>query len=163
MLPRIQTFVWLCLHNSIEVKECLNLRGMLSDTQLHFCHTSSESIIHAFHDCGVVKHIWDQLGENWLNRSFSNKNIYEWLEENGTKQQIIGQHTIPWTMIFLFVIWLIWKHRNQVVFKELRPNTDLAKEISRSSWGILTMLAHLRKLLHVFVDLSDGINLKVDG
>lgn len=50
-----------------------------------------------------------------------------------------------------------------MVFKELRPNTDLAKEISRSSWGILTMLAHLRKLLHVFVDLSDGINLEVDG
>ena len=31
-LPRIQSFVWLCYHESIEVKECLNRRGMLADS-----------------------------------------------------------------------------------------------------------------------------------
>lgn len=52
------------------------------------------------------------------------------MEENGTKQQKIGRHAIPWSTIFLFDIWLIWKHRNQLVFKEQRPNPHLAKEIS---------------------------------
>ena len=33
--------------------------------------------------------------------------------------------------MFLFAIWLIWKQRNQVVFKGQRPNPCLAKDISR--------------------------------
>lgn len=47
--------------------------------------------------------------------------------------QKIGHHAIPWSTIFLFAIWLIWKHRNQVVFKEQRPNPHLAKGISRKA------------------------------
>ena len=32
VLPRIQSFVWLCYQDSIGVKECLNHKGMLLDT-----------------------------------------------------------------------------------------------------------------------------------
>ena len=131
VLPRIQSFVWLCYHESIGVRECLNHRCMLLDTQCPLCHTSNESILHALRDCNLVKHIWNQLGENRVNRSFFSSNLQEWLEENGTKQQVIGCHTIPWSTVFLFAIWLIWKHRNQVVFKEQRLNLNLAKEIAR--------------------------------
>lgn len=56
VLRRIQSFVWLCYHGS-GVKECLNRRGMLLNTQCPFCHTSSESILHALRDCEVVKHV----------------------------------------------------------------------------------------------------------
>ena len=52
------------------------------------------------------------------------------MEEYDTKQQKVGCHAIPWNKIFLFAIWLIWKHRNQVVFKEQRSNPQLVKEIS---------------------------------
>ena len=83
-LPRIQSFVWLCCHESIEVKECLNRRGMLADGQCPLCHASSESILHALRDCEVVKQVWYQLGVNQGSNSFFSNNLQDWLEVNGT-------------------------------------------------------------------------------
>lgn len=83
-LPRIQSFVWLCCHESIEVKECLNRRGMLADSQCPLCHASSESILHALRDCEVVKQVWYQLGVNQGSNSFFSSNLQDWLEVNGT-------------------------------------------------------------------------------
>lgn len=130
ILPRIQSFVWLCCHESIGVKECLNRRVMLADTQCPLCHASSESILHA-HDCEVVKQVWYQLGENWSNSPFFNSNLQDWLELNGTNQRRVGRHAMSWSVVFLFSIWLIWKQRNHAVFKEQRPNPYLAKDITR--------------------------------
>ena len=41
-LPRIQTFLWKCCHNSIGVKECLVSRGMVMDTTCPLCHGGVE-------------------------------------------------------------------------------------------------------------------------
>lgn len=79
VLPRIQYFVWLCYHESVGVKEFLNQRGMLLDTQCLLYHTSSKSILHALHDYKVVKHVWNQLGENRVNSSFFSSNLQDWL------------------------------------------------------------------------------------
>lgn len=130
MLPRIQFFVWLCCHKSIGVKECLNRMGILANTQCPICHASSESILHALCDYGVVKQVWYQLGENRSNSPFFNSNLQDWLEMNGTKQRSVGQHAVSWSTVFLFAIWLIWKQRNHIVFKGQRPNPCLAKDIS---------------------------------
>ena len=55
ILPRIQSFVWLCLHNSIGVKDCLLSRGIVLESSCPLCHSANESILHALRDCEVVK------------------------------------------------------------------------------------------------------------
>ncbi|KAK9988172.1 hypothetical protein SO802_028411 [Lithocarpus litseifolius] len=151
VLPRIQSFVWQCYHESIGVREVLNRRGMLLEAQCPLCHTSSESILHALRDCKVVKYIWNQLGENLVSRSFFSSNLKEWLEENGTKQQVIGGHAIPWSIMFLFAIWLIWKHRNQVVFNEQRPNHNLAKQIYHRALEYYSFVGpHKEAITHIY-------------
>ena len=129
MLPRIQSFVWLCCHESIGVRDCLNQRGMLGDTQCPLCHASNESILHALRDCGVVKQIWLHLDESRCNSLFFNSNLQDWLETNGTNQQRVGRFAVPWSIVFSFAIWLLWKQRNLMVFKGRRPNPLLAKDI----------------------------------
>lgn len=62
VLPRIQAFVWQCLHNSIGVRDCLFSRGIVSDSSCPLCHSPNESIIHALRDYDVVKLIWFQMG-----------------------------------------------------------------------------------------------------
>lgn len=37
MLPRIKTFQWLCAHNSIAVKVCLEKRGVVHETLCPIC------------------------------------------------------------------------------------------------------------------------------
>lgn len=122
ILPRIQTFVWLCLHNSIGVRECLFSRGIASDSSCPMCHSSNESIMHALRDCDVVKLIWVQLGVRDVDNRFFERGIQEWLKVNGTNKHTMGQFHIPWSCLFLFAIWLIWKCRNHTVFRNHGPN-----------------------------------------
>ena len=56
-LPRIQIFLWKCMHQSIGGNECLQARGMLVDTACPHYLNRPESIIHALWDCHVVKKI----------------------------------------------------------------------------------------------------------
>ncbi|XP_065620593.1 uncharacterized protein LOC136063724 [Quercus suber] len=53
---------------------------MLVDSQCPLCHASGESILHALHDCEVVKQVWYQLGMNHGSNYFFSSNL------NGTHQ-----------------------------------------------------------------------------
>ena len=75
VLPRIQTFFWLCLHNSIGVRDCLFSRGIVFDRSYPMCHSSNESIMHALRDCAVVKLIWIQLGVYDVDKQFFERGI----------------------------------------------------------------------------------------
>lgn len=46
-LPRIQYFVWQCMHHSIGVKECLSARGIPLDSSCPICLNGPENILHA--------------------------------------------------------------------------------------------------------------------
>ena len=128
-LPRIQMFIWKCMQQSIGVKECLANRGISLDTTCPLCHLEAESIMHALRDCVLVKAIWQQLGTQCLYPTFFSQDIRDWLTTNGglkSSQIVVG---IPWNVIFSFAIWLIWKQRNQVVFKNRGVNPNLGKVI----------------------------------
>ena len=62
ILPRIQTFTWMCAHNSIGVRECFERKGVLEEMNCPLCNRETESVLHAFHDCEKIKPVWIQLG-----------------------------------------------------------------------------------------------------
>ena len=61
-LPRIQSFVWQCMHHSISVRQCLTARGMDIEISCPICCNGPESILHALRDCPSARDIWHQLG-----------------------------------------------------------------------------------------------------
>ena len=128
-LPRIQTFVWKCMHYSIGVNQCLMTRGVHVEATCSRCHREAESVFHTLRDCPVSKSIWQQLGRQASDSFFSNQNLQEWIRLNAKFGQQFGSSHVPWYQIFLFAIWLIWKDRNQFVFRNKNLNPNLAKEI----------------------------------
>ena len=70
ILPRIQMFIWRCMHNSVVVKEVVAKKGILIDTSYPMCHFVSDSLSHALRDCNVVKPVRLHLGIHYLNPSF---------------------------------------------------------------------------------------------
>ena len=46
LLPKIQTFIWMCLHKSIATRECLAKRGLQINSSCPLCHQHPESILH---------------------------------------------------------------------------------------------------------------------
>lgn len=130
-LPRIQAFVWKCMPQSIGVKQCLMARGMLIDTTCPHCHGESETILHALWDYPLSKSFWHQLGKQVTDTSFLTANLQDWLTANANSNLVKhqGPSQTPWFQVFLFAIWLVWKSRNQFLFKNKNPNPSIVKEI----------------------------------
>ena len=92
------------------------------------CHREDETIHHALRDCPLSKRIWNQLGRR-PNDSFFTQNLHDWLNTNATSRQIHAPGQLRWHLIFLFGIWFLWKGRNNLIFKNLDHNPNLAKVI----------------------------------
>ena len=69
-LPKIQFFLWKCVHNSIGVNGCLSARGMEVDARCPRCIKENETIIHALRNCDVVRPVWNKLGAVGFDRDF---------------------------------------------------------------------------------------------
>ena len=128
-LPKIQMFMWKCLHQAIGVKECLAARGMQLNGSCPMCNAANESIIHALRDCNVVKPTWHLLGVHSSNTNFFSQGIIDWLNTNAKSKWLASSNHPPWNVLFPFSIWLIWHQHNQMVFKGKGANPHLAKNI----------------------------------
>jgi len=92
------------MHKSIGVKECLLARGLSLDTTCPLCQTSSESILHALHDCPSVRNIWQQLIVPPAELSFFTVSLEDWLFSNCNASSKIDDGQPQWHQVFLFAI-----------------------------------------------------------
>lgn len=106
-LPKVQLFIWKCMHLSINVKECLSDRGMALDTTCPRCHKESESITPALMDCTLVKPTWYQLGLGASDTLFFTQDTKDWIASNANRKTTHASN-----ITFPFTIWLIWRQRN---------------------------------------------------
>ena len=115
-LPKIQFFLWKCVHNSNGVNGCLSARGMAVDAPCPRCLKETETITHALHTCDLVRPVWNELGAVGFDRDFFVSDLETWLASNGKAGKATDENQPPWKIIFSFAVWIIWKNRNQYVF-----------------------------------------------
>ena len=147
-LPRIQIFVWRCLHNSLGVKTCLNARGLSIDPLCPLCQKHPETIIHSLRDCDLVKEVWANLGVQGTSSGFYGSTLNLWLSENAKAAHTVGQHNLPWKSVFLFAIWTIWKRRNLLVFQNKPLNSNLHSEILHKVLEFTHCAVNIREATH---------------
>ena len=129
VLPRIQFFIWMCLHNSIATRERLVSRGLRMSLLCPLCNSYPETIVHLLRDCHVAANCWQNLGIGVCTPEFYSMSLPIWLENNCKSIKTSNHLQIPWSTIFAFGIWTIWNHRNSVVFKNKPINHSIHKEI----------------------------------
>ena len=101
MLPRIQMFVWKCMHLSLGVNQCLVARGLLMDACCPRCHCEVESILHLLRDCLLSMNVWHHLGRQVNSSNFFSLSLQEWLITNATSK-LHHNMGLPWNQVFLF-------------------------------------------------------------
>ena len=126
-IPRVKTFIWQCLHNSIGVGECLVKRCISESNICPLCQKEPESILHRLRDCVTSKQTWERLGINPSN-AFYEGNLIPWLETNCKDNSCRLGEQPPWKILFSFTIWLLWKQRNDVVFGNQWGHPNIHKE-----------------------------------
>jgi len=57
-LPRVQSFIWMCFHESLATRERLASRGIQIETSCPLCLQAPESIIHMLRDCYLASNCW---------------------------------------------------------------------------------------------------------
>ena len=125
-LPRIRTFLWKFIHNSIGVKVCLERRHVSHDTTCPLCQEGAESILHALKDCPLLRCLWNKLGVLSSNQSFWRSDLQEWLMLNSKFNYSLGATQPPWKVVFAFAVWHVWKSRNNLIFNGKSRNPKLA-------------------------------------
>ena len=114
ILPRIQMFVWKCMHLSLGVNQCLLDRGLLVEACCPWCHCEVESIMRLLCDCPFSITVWNQLGGRVNSSNFFSLNLQEWLFSKATSKLHHNSSPLPWNLVFLFSLRLLWKDRNCV-------------------------------------------------
>ena len=115
-LPCIKSFTWQCLHNSIGVGDCLVKRHLSELDRCLICLSEVETIIHRLRGCEMAKTTWTSLGVQ-PNGNFFEDSFPIWLEKNCKFNGCRVPNQPPWRILFPFVIWLLWKERNNAVFR----------------------------------------------
>ncbi|KAL0005366.1 hypothetical protein SO802_012927 [Lithocarpus litseifolius] len=135
-MPRIICFLWKLCHRSIPVKEVLYGRGITQDAQCCVCNNERESIIHAIRDCSFAKSVWDNFSTASDIPGFYNLDLCPWLKIN-LNFQSLRSDLMPWKVLFSFVVWNLWVHRNNVAFKGVRLNQNLWSHIKHAATEFL--------------------------
>ena len=100
-LPRIKSFMWQCLHNSIGVGDCLVKRHHSEMDRCPICLREVETIIHRLRDCEMAKTTWTSLGVQ-PNSSFFEDSLHIWLEKNCKDHGCRVPNQPPWRILFSF-------------------------------------------------------------
>ena len=85
--------------------------------------------MHLLCDCPFSITMWNQLGGRVNSSNFFSLNLQEWLFSNATSKLHHNSGPLPWNLVFLFSLWLLWKDRNLCVFNHKNPNPNLNKDI----------------------------------
>ena len=131
--PKIQFFLWLCLHNSVPTEEVLGSRGLRLDTICNLCHQSMETIDHLLRGCGFARDFWQQLQFPICMTETFNLPIGKWLEVNCKANIKYNRMGIPWKILFPMGVWHVWLHRNNFIFKTGKVDRSCFKKSIKDS------------------------------
>ena len=120
-------FLWLCLHTSVPVKSVLAARGINCDGKCPVCKRHDETIAHLLRDCELACKYWSCVEVPPALVHIFSGSLEEWLQSNSVSL-VKHKSDIPWSSVFLFTIWALWKNRNKIVFENSIPNSRLRIE-----------------------------------
>jgi len=120
--PKISTFLWLTMHNNILTWDNLRKRGFIGPSWCQLCGSEEETQNHLLNLCSYISCIWDHSTSLMRTTDINHIGIWETLVVWCIS---IFQYPILNKICRLlpgFILWKIWKERNQRIFKSATRN-----------------------------------------
>jgi hypothetical protein len=115
-IPQVVFFLWLASHDRLPTKTLLYNRKILTEDICPLCKSDSESTLHIFRDCSVVKPLWLTVGAS--PEFFSSSNIFSWVKTWISSDLPTSFHqSLRWKDVFHIFCWSLWYARNKVVME----------------------------------------------
>ncbi|XP_071694965.1 uncharacterized protein [Rutidosis leptorrhynchoides] len=120
---KVEVFIWKARRKRLPVRMELDKRGIdLHSIRCPLCDDDIESVDHCLISCKKVIDVWSNVFKWWELGTFSFANLEEQLlgkHNQGTDEDIL--QAVIWSCCYL-----VWKNRNQMVFKNKCWNTPMA-------------------------------------
>lgn len=113
MLPRVQVFCWMLVHDRL-LTNCAKVKRRLASSAYYaLCQSAAESTLHALRDCSLAVEVWSQLGAFKKDPAFFSYELNDWLAIN-IKGQVTNRgkmedEGLDWRVVFVASCWMLWK------------------------------------------------------
>lgn len=165
--PRVQFFGWLAWKGKLKTAEFLHRIGVLpagTSVVCCLCKSGTEFLIHVLLLCPVAWRVWYEMLRWWKVQGAlpaSVEDILEWWLRVG----LTKKERMMWNAIPLVVMWSLWKHRNECLFREVVPSvdgiTDLIK-LKMAVWFKEVFKEHMFSI-HNFIFNLERIKFSLGG
>ncbi|GLU17744.1 hypothetical protein SLE2022_341000 [Rubroshorea leprosula] len=126
---RIRLFVWLWVRGRVLTNSVHFAHHMAPSPLCPRCDSSNETPIDLLRDCFYAKTVWSLLG--FARSEFFTLDSFPWLKIFSTISRAFRQAEVSRAILFLSTIWLIWKDRNALVFRNHRSRPQ---ELCATIW-----------------------------
>lgn len=113
--PKVQFFGWLLVQHKIKCRRNLYRKNIVDIETCPICLECPETANHLILECSFSRQIWANLSIGTEGHDVASL----WLLPRPAP--IPSAH---YNMLLLLVCWMLWKHRNEVVFNGLPPSRD---------------------------------------
>lgn len=121
-LPKIRFFIWLSWFDRLPHTKTLCQRKITNDPMCDICNIHQENTLHVLRDCEFAREFW---GKWDTPTSFFNSDLKDWLRLNLHSKKHVDN--LPWTCLFSFCVWGLWKRRNEATQPRPPFNIHLPK------------------------------------
>ena len=131
---KICVFIWKANKGRIPCRSVLDQMGIDLDSMLcPQCGDSIESVEHALALCPEVKKLWTAITKWWGKDQSEVESLQNLLQRGAVSNNNTGVNL--WEGMKWVTLYLIWSHRNRIVFKEeKRKVTEVFHEVQRLSF-----------------------------
>ncbi|KAK4255381.1 hypothetical protein QN277_008388 [Acacia crassicarpa] len=129
IIPRVQHFIWRVLNASIATNYALFRRRRAESSLCPICEQTEETTEHLFFHCAWTRCVWFgcPLGGRVDFAKITNFRSW-WIQILGmTSFSSYDLSLISW------LLWLIWKQRNEKVFNSIEPNPLVVIELANKN------------------------------
>ncbi|OMO84846.1 reverse transcriptase [Corchorus capsularis] len=111
-------------HDDLAVR---SRKGLTTEIGCSLCEGDVETIDHILRGCPFAEGVWSSLYRRYGLDARSHQEFRVWMRSNatrGTPSIVLGSQSVLWDLLFVSVLWSLWKARNKMVFQGIVPNAD---------------------------------------
>ncbi|CAN0858235.1 Putative ribonuclease H protein At1g65750 [Linum grandiflorum] len=109
-------FIWITYHNRLMTNVERYRRHISTTAKCPLCDQAEETATHILRNCSIARCIWNQVLGSQLTFYFCQQPLDVWM--------LHGVSNDNYKLEFGIICWLLWKHRNEFVFRHATISCD---------------------------------------
>ncbi|KAK9042856.1 hypothetical protein V6N11_071211 [Hibiscus sabdariffa] len=155
---RLRLFLWIAFRDRLMTNLERCRRSVGHHPYCTTCDTHDESTLHVLRDCKFARDVWLYFSPSLYSPTFFTESLQAWLLSNINCHDPVSDYSIPWSTIFVSILWQLWKARNEHVFNSIPQSPTAVWNKGYfglvATWRVSSRLSFDLLILVLFIGLA---------